>query len=84
MKGLDTRIAKLEKAAGMQDDGLVVIIRSFDGDLLYGYRWGREIDGTKPVDTIRQAGEADADLLDRARLSANPLTGLAVLRELRR
>ncbi len=80
MKGLDTRIAKLEKAAGLQDDVLCVILRSFRGELC-GYRSASY--GQASVETIRTPGETEAALLARAE-AASPRNGsMIVLHEMR-
>lgn len=80
--GLDARITKLEKAAGMRGDVLyVIILRSFAGGELCGYRsvsYGHE-----SVETIRQPEESEDDLLERAKGSVSPRNGMVVLRELR-
>ena len=90
MKGLESRIKKLEETLGNSNDALGVIFITFvpakdgrpDGDELYGYRW--RIDGHEPIDTIRRAGERDSDLVARAKLMALPLGGIVLLHELRR
>ena len=81
MKGLDARIAKLEKAAGMQDDVLCVIVRCFAGGELYGYRSASY--GHESAETVRQPEESEDDLLERAKATVSPRNGMIVLRELR-
>lgn len=80
MRGLDTRIAKLEKAAGLRDDPLCVILRCFDEGELCGYRSVSL--GHESIETIRRPGESKADLLERAE-AASPRSGMIVLREVR-
>lgn len=65
----------------MQDDVLCVIVRSFAGGELCGYRLAPS--GHESVETIRQPGESEAELLQRAEVTAIPRNGMIVLRELR-
>lgn len=81
MKGLDTRIAKLEKAAGIQDDVLTIILVCFQDGEIRGYRWRPS--GHRPIDTLRLHGESDDELLERAKSVAIPQNGCIALRELR-
>lgn len=81
MRGLDTRIAKLERAAGLQDDVLCVILRCFAGGELCGYRSASY--GQASVETVRQPEESEAELLERAE-AASPRNGsMIVLHEVR-
>lgn len=81
MKGLDARIARLEKATGLRDNVLCVIVRSFAGGGLCGYRTASY--GHESAETIRQPKESEDDLLERAKATASPRNGMIVLRELR-
>ena len=63
-KSLLTRIEALEKARGLHADPLCIIFSRFSyGDTLRGYSWGNG-------QTIRQPGESDEALLDRAQREA--------------
>jgi hypothetical protein len=64
----------------MQDDVLCVIVRCFAGGELYGYRSASYDQAS--VETIREPGESEAELLERAE-AANPRSGMIVLREMR-
>lgn len=80
MRRLDTRVARLERAAGLQDDVLCVIVRCCAEGELCGYRSTSY--GHETVETIRTLGETEAELLERAE-SASPRNGMIVLREIR-
>lgn len=81
MKGLETRIAKLEKVVGLRDDVPCVIVRCFAGGELCGYRSMPH--GPESVDITRQPEESEDALLERARAKVSPRGGMIVLRELR-
>ena len=86
MKGLGSRIARLERVAGIQDDVLCVIVRSFVGGELRGYRTCGRTTGYASVEAIREPGESDAELEERAEAeakAASPRGGMIVLHELR-
>jgi hypothetical protein len=81
MKGLDTRIAKLERASGLRDNVLTIILVCFQDAELRGYRW--QPFGHRPIDTLRVDGETNDQLLARAKSNAIPQNGCITLSELR-
>ena len=86
MKGLGSRIARLERVAGIQDDVICVIVCSFVGGELSGYRTCGHASVETSVDTIREPGESDAELLERAEAeakAASPRGSMITFRELR-
>lgn len=86
MKGLGHRISRLELAAGIQDDRPIVVLRTFAGGELRGFRTCGHASVETSVDTIREPGESDAELLERAEAeakAASPRGGMIVLHELR-
>ena len=80
MRGLEKRIALLERAIHGPEP-VSVILSCFDDGELTGYRW--QPYGYEPVTTIRRAGESEAQLLKRAEATAIPVNGLLVLNEVR-
>ena len=88
MKNIETRVKRLEDAMQKGDVPPAEITVCFvpakdgriDGTDFYGYRY--EIGGRDAVDTLRQPGESDDELLHRARALAAPRGGMVMLSEL--
>jgi hypothetical protein len=76
-KKLEARVEALEREIGRQlAPDLVVIVSTFSGGALLGYR----VDGQ---DVLRLDGESDGKLEKRAGAMGRPHQGMVVLRELR-
>lgn len=89
-KSLEARVSKMEDQIGRREDALTVILICFvpaidgrPGELgeLRGYRNAPY--GMEPVDTIRETGESEAELLARAKSSARTVGGIFTFHELR-
>ena len=87
---LEARVAKLEAQISKPDDEMTVFIIGFvpaidgrPGEMgeLYGYR--NATYGMEPVDTIRQPGESDAELLARVESIARTVGRVLTFHELR-
>lgn len=81
-KSLEAKVAKLEQRISRRENALTVILSCFNAGELCGYR--NQPYGMEPVDTIRQLGESEAELLARAKSSAPLIGGVFVFQELRR
>lgn len=81
-RSLQAKVARLEERINRRENALTVIFRCFEAGELCGYR--NASFGLEPIDTIRQSGESEAELMVRAKSSAALVGGVFVFRELRR